>query len=54
MNTPIKRAIDYFHVALTMEEEEDRREQFGLLFRSLGHVIHHIQDMAQPYTAVTS
>lgn len=41
-------AIEYFHAALTLEEEADRKEQFGLLFRSLGHVIHHIQDMAQP------
>ena len=25
-----------------------RQKQFGLMFRSLGQVIHHIQDMAQP------
>jgi len=25
-----------------------RQKQFGLMFETLGHVIHHIQDMAQP------
>lgn len=41
-------AMEYFYLGLTSQEETDRRINFGLMFRSLGHVIHHLQDMAQP------
>jgi hypothetical protein len=41
-------ARQYMFAALTDRSASYRREQFGLMFRSLGHVIHHIQDMAQP------
>jgi hypothetical protein len=41
-------ARQYMYEALTDPSESYRRAQFGLLFRSLGQVIHHIQDMAQP------
>ena len=34
-NTPADRALD-------------RREQWAVTFQSLGHVVHHLQDMAQP------
>ena len=41
-------ARQYFHDALTKADKTDRDKSFGLLFESLGRVIHHIQDMAQP------
>ena len=41
-------AMNYFYKALTEDEEDERKRQFGRLFQSLGHIIHHIQDMAQP------
>jgi hypothetical protein len=41
-------ALGYFYHALTGEDEAGRDVNFGLMFRGLGHVIHHIQDMAQP------
>jgi hypothetical protein len=41
-------AQEYFYHALSLPYESDRRINFGLMFRSLGHVIHHLQDMAQP------
>ncbi len=34
--------------ALTDSSQNFRLKQFGLMFQSLGQVIHHIQDMAQP------
>jgi len=47
--------LDYFYEALTIPkgflkqaDEKTRKENFGLTFQTLGHVIHHIQDMAQP------
>ncbi|BAV33338.1 hypothetical protein SCL_1023 [Sulfuricaulis limicola] len=43
-----KNARGYFYQALTSTKENDRKANFGLTFQSLGHVIHHIQDMAQP------
>jgi hypothetical protein len=43
-----KDALEYFYLALTSSDEENRLVNFGLMFRSLGHVIHHLQDMAQP------
>lgn len=41
-------AREYMYNALTDGSESFRLRQFGLMFRSLGQVIHHIQDMAQP------
>lgn len=34
--------------ALTSSEKAERERNFGAAFQSLGHVIHHLQDMAQP------
>ncbi len=39
-----KRFLD----ALTSRTEASRTQSFGALFKSLGHVVHHVQDMAQP------
>ncbi len=41
-------ANGYLRLALTSETKEEQQENWGLLFESLGHVIHHVQDMAQP------
>ena len=38
----------YFYDALTLSAKADRDNKWGLTFQTLGHVIHHIQDMAQP------
>ena len=38
----------HFYDALTGISEVERRKSFGLMFQSIGHVIHHLQDMAQP------
>jgi hypothetical protein len=44
-----KGARNYFYDALTKTgSEQIRKVQWGLMFQSLGQVIHHIQDMAQP------
>jgi hypothetical protein len=43
-----RHARDYFYKALTLSDEQERKKNFGLTFQTLGHVIHHIQDMAQP------
>ena len=37
-----------FHKALTEPRKLDRDAAWGLTFQTLGHVMHHIQDMAQP------
>ncbi len=34
--------------ALTAGQESTRKQRFGQYFETLGHVLHHIQDMAQP------
>lgn len=39
---------DSFYRALTATTLEDRNTYFGKTFEILGHVIHHVQDMAQP------
>ncbi len=44
----IKHAREYFYNGLTMITQEKREENLALCFRSLGQVIHLIQDMAQP------
>ena len=41
-------ARQYLLDALTRQSESDRRRAFGLTFQTLGHVVHHLQDMAQP------
>lgn len=41
-------ARQYFHDAMTKPNKTEREKSFGLLFETLGRVIHHVQDMAQP------
>ena len=41
-------ARQYFYDALTLPSEAGRKSSWGRLFQSLGHVMHHLQDMAQP------
>jgi hypothetical protein len=42
-------ARQYFYEALTSTISDGyRKKQFGLTFQTLGNVIHHLQDMAQP------
>jgi len=41
-------ANHYFFLALTSTTDEDREQNWGKLFQTLGYVIHHVQDMAQP------
>lgn len=38
----------YFYDALTKPTKEERDANWGLTFQTVGHVIHHLQDMAQP------
>ncbi|MEX2353408.1 MAG: hypothetical protein WD709_04410, partial [Gammaproteobacteria bacterium] len=40
--------LTYFYQGLTESQQTVRDNRFGLMFRGLGHVIHHLQDMAQP------
>jgi hypothetical protein len=47
-NYSFSDARDYLYKALTLSNNEDRKHYFGKTFESLGRVIHHIQDMAQP------
>jgi hypothetical protein len=35
-------------LGLTAQSPNDRNTNLGLMFETLGHVIHHLQDMAQP------
>lgn len=41
-------ARDYFYKALTLPDKTERDKNAGLTFQTIGMVIHHIQDMAQP------
>lgn len=41
-------AREYFHRALTSSTKANRDLNWGLTFQSLGHVSHHLQDMASP------
>lgn len=41
-------ARQYLFDALTGATKEDRDTAFGLMFQTLGNVVHHLQDMAQP------
>jgi len=43
-----KDANDYFYKALTTEFKTFQDLFWGRTFQTLGHVIHHVQDMAQP------
>ena len=44
----LRDARDYFYRALTDRSLLVRSANFGSMFQALGHVIHHLQDMAQP------
>jgi hypothetical protein len=44
----IKHARDYFYKGLTMTTKKDRDHNIALTFRTLGQVIHLLEDMAQP------
>ncbi len=41
-------ARNSFYKAVTDSSRAERNRQWGLTFQSLGHVMHHLQDMAQP------
>jgi len=41
-------AMNAFYEALTLPTKTERDAKWGQVFETLGHVIHHIQDMAQP------
>lgn len=43
-----KHARQSFYDALTKGTKDERDQNFGKVFETLGHIIHHIQDMAQP------
>lgn len=43
-----KHAVDAFYKALTLPTKTERDTEWGKVFETLGNVIHHIQDMAQP------
>ncbi|MBT8422423.1 MAG: hypothetical protein KJP03_04830, partial [Gammaproteobacteria bacterium] len=43
-----RSAMGYYKSALIEPSPASRSAAFGLLFSSLGHIVHHIQDMAQP------
>jgi hypothetical protein len=43
-----KDAMQYFYDALTKNSEAERNSSWGKTFQTLGQVIHHVQDMAQP------
>lgn len=41
-------ARQYLFDALTLRSEADRQAKLGRMFQTLGHLMHHMQDMAQP------
>jgi len=41
-------ALVYFRNALTSSQKNTRDINFGKLIQTFGHIIHHVQDMAQP------
>lgn len=43
-----RKARQYFYWALTKSSKSDRENYWGSTFQTMGHIIHHIQDMAQP------
>lgn len=44
-------ARQYYWTAVTSPDPAARNSNLGLTFQALGHVIHHLQDMAQPQHA---
>ena len=44
----LRMAKSYLLSALTSPREEDRQQNLGMMFRTLGHVMHLVQDLAQP------
>ena len=38
----------FFYMALKRPTKDERERNFGMTFQTLGQVIHHVQDMAQP------
>ena len=44
----LRHAREYLYKALTLPTKPERDKHFGLTFQTLGQVIHHVQDMAQP------
>lgn len=44
----LQDGVNYFYYALTLPNSDDRDQQFGNLFLTVGHVMHLVQDMAQP------
>lgn len=47
-NYSFSDARDHLYKALTLLDGGERKRFFGKAFESLGRVIHHVQDMAQP------
>jgi len=47
-NYSLLHATDYLYKALTQQTKTYRETYWVLTFQSLGQVVHHIQDMAQP------
>lgn len=45
---PIPGARNHFYNGLTMSDPGERGSELGLMFRSLGQVVHLLQDAAQP------
>ena len=43
-----RKARQYFYAALTTPDREEQNKNWGKVFQTLGHVIHHVQDMTQP------
>ena len=44
-------AREYFYNGLTEKNPEKRKTELGSMFRSLGQIVHHIEDMSQPQHA---
>lgn len=44
----VENAKDYLELAVMNGVPLERHQRFGQFFAALGHVIHHVQDMAQP------
>ena len=44
----LRRAHDYYYASLTASSPDTRTQQLALTFCTLGHVMHMIEDMAQP------
>jgi len=40
--------MEYYYKGLTSANAHDRNTNMGRMFRGIGHLVHHIQDMAQP------